>query len=283
MNSESGAVSIFSEDRIRLCPVTSYFVLTFAFSWGGALLLTAPKLIHGEVVPKFTGLMMFPVMLLGPSTAGIVMTWIAGGRGSLRDLYQRMRRVRFPPGWYAALLLPSIVVLNILHFFRAVVSPAFAPNFFLVGLSFGLIAGFVEEIGWMGYAFPAMARKQSALLSAVILGFMWGVWHMPVVDYLGTATPHGSYWMAYFFSFVAAMMAVRVLIAWLYANTGSVLLAQLMHASSTGALVVFSPPRVTAGQEALWYGAYALVLWVLVAVVVGVYGSDLTCRRESQS
>ncbi len=56
------------------------------------------------------------------------------------------------------------------------------------------------------------------------------------------------------------MTAIRVLIAWVYSNTKSVLLAQLFHAFSTGSLVVFSPPRVTAAQESLWYAVYAAAL-----------------------
>ena len=46
------------------------------------------------------------------------------------------------------------------------------------------------------------------------------------------------------------MTAMRVLIAWIYTNTKSLLMAQLMHVSSTGSLVVFSAARVTAAQEA---------------------------------
>src|SRR5579862_3027018 len=61
--------------------------------------------------------------------------------------------------------------------------------------------------------------------------------------------------IAYFFAFIAAMTAMRVLIGWMYVNTQSVTIAQLMHACSTGSLVVFSPPRVNAAQEALWYGS----------------------------
>jgi hypothetical protein len=59
------------------------------------------------------------------------------------------------------------------------------------------------------------------------------------------------------------MTAMRVLIAWLYVNTKSVLMAQLMHVSSTGALVIFSPP-VSAPQEAMWYAVYGCVLWAVV-------------------
>jgi CAAX protease family protein len=60
------------------------------------------------------------------------------------------------------------------------------------------------------------------------------------------------------------MTAMRVLIGWTYANTKSVALAQLMHASSTASLVVLSPAGVTAKQEALWYAVYAMALWLVV-------------------
>jgi hypothetical protein len=55
----------------------------------------------------------------------------------------------------------------------------------------------------------------------------------------------------------------------LYARTGSVLLAQLMHASSTGFLVVLSAPHVSAWQEAGWCAAYGGLLWVSLLVAVG--------------
>jgi hypothetical protein len=186
-----------------------------------------------------------------------------------------MRRVRIPTRWYGALLIPPALILTVLVLLKTSVSTVFAPNYFLVGLLFGVPAGFFEEIGWMGYAFPKMS-KDSSLAPAVLLGLLWGVWHLPVVDYLGTTTPHGRLWFPYFAAFAAAMTTVRVLIAWIYVNTKSVLLAQFMHISSTGSLVIFSPARVTAAQETLWYSVYAIALWLVVAVVVVRWGMHLT-------
>jgi len=256
-------------------PVAAYFLSTFAVSWLGAFAVAAPYLLRGEAIPKFAGLMMFPAMLLGPSLVSIVLTWLADGRNGLRDLFARMRRVRIPAPWYAALLIPPALVLAVLLCMKTFVSPDFAPNRFWIGIAFGCVAGFFEEIGWMGFAFPKMRRAENALAPAILVGLLWGAWHIPVIDYLGTSTPHGAYWFPFFLSFTAAMTAIRVLIAWTYVNTNSVALAQLLHACSTGSLVIFSPPRVTAAQESLWYGVYALALWLLVALIVSIFGKRL--------
>ena len=216
--------------------VASYFGLTFAISWLGALAVVAQKLLRGEPVPKFTGILMFPVMLLGPVASGILLTRLVDGTSGLRDLSSRVRKIRVGARWYAPLLIPPAVILLVLSCLKTLVSPVFAPNLFFVGVSFGIAAGFFEEIGWTGYAFPKMARTGNALGASIALGLLWGIWHTPVIDYLGTATPHGAYWLRYFLAFTAAMTAMRVLIGWIYTNTKSVPLAQLMHASSTGSL-----------------------------------------------
>lgn len=161
------------------------------------------------------------------------------------------------------------------------VSPAFAPGFFPLGVVFGLIPGFFEEIGWIGFAFPKMRaqmKNRSVLATGVLLGALWGLWHAPVVDSLGAAAPHGMYWLPFFLSFIALVAAIRVLIVWIYTNTHSVLLAQLMHFSSTCCLVVLGAAHASPAQETLWYAIYAAALWVVVALVVAIYGKNLARR-----
>ena len=251
---------------IQRRPVVAYFVLTFAISWTGALCVAAPYLLRHQPLPKMTGILMFPVMLLGPSVAGIILTRMVDGKAGLRELFSRMFRARLPLRWYATLVIPPVLVLGILLVLQALVSPVYSPNFFLLGIVFGVPAGLLEEIGWMGFAFPKICSRHGIFASSVLLGSLWSLWHWPVIDYLGTATPHGSYRLPFFLVFAGVMTAMRVLIAWLYQNTGSLLLAQLMHISSTGSLVLFSPPAVTARQEVIWYLFYGALLWAVVAL-----------------
>ena len=269
------AVPSNQEAIIRRYPVVTYFALTFLISWTGALAVAAPHLIRHQPLPQMTGILMFPVMLLGPSFAGIVLTRIVDGKSGLQVLFSQMFRAWIAPRWYTALLLPPALVLTVLLFLERFVSPVYAPNRFFLGILFGIPAGFLEEIGWTGYAFPKMRSESNGLAPSILLGLLWALWHLPVINYLGTATPHGAYWLPFFLAFSLAMTAMRVLIAWIYTNTKSVLLAQLMHVSSTGSLVLFSAARVTAAQEAMWYALYGTVLWVAVGIVVKTFGRRL--------
>jgi membrane protease YdiL (CAAX protease family) len=159
--------------------VTAYFLLTFTISWLGALAVAAPHLLRHEPLPVITGILMFPVMLLGPSLSSIVLTGITAGKPGLRDLFAKMLRVSVPARWLAPLLIPPVLVLTVLITLKTFLSPAYAPNLFLLGVLFGVPAGLFEEIGWTGFAFPRMASQHNPLGASISLGLLWGMWHLP--------------------------------------------------------------------------------------------------------
>ncbi len=249
-------------------PVAVYFLATGAVSWAGALAVAAPALVRRQPVSPMAGVLMFPAMLAGPLLASILLTARLEGRAGIRALFSGMNPARVPPGWWSVLLLPPAAVLCTLWMLSRLVSTVFSPNLFLPGLLFGVPAGLLEEMGWTGFAFPRMMARRDPLRASMWLGLLWSAWHLPVINYLGAATPHGAWWLEYFLAFALAMTAMRVLLGWLYVRTRSLLLAQILHISSTGALVVFSPVHLSAAQEAFWYAAYGLLLWMVVGIVV---------------
>ena len=263
---------------LRRRPLLCFFLLAYGLSAAALAVIGLP---HVQTSPHqkapTAALIVFPVIVLGVGLSGVALTAATGGTAALRELWSRWRRP-VERRWFLMLLLPPTAVLAVLGLLQAFVSPKFTPQLFLFGIAAGVLAGFCEEFGWTGFAYPRMSSKLGALRGALLLGVLLGLWHFPVVDSLGAASPHGSYFPEFFAAFVAMIAGLRVLIAWVYTNTGSLRIAQSLHASSTGCLVVLGAHEISAGQEALWYASYAALLWLVAAAVVALTGSTLRGR-----
>jgi hypothetical protein len=72
-------------------------------------------------------------------------------------------------------------------------------------------------------------------------------------------------------TFCGAITGVRLLICWIYEHTESVLYAQVMHAVSTGSLGMFGPAMVTPAGDALWYGCYGTLLFLIIGSGYFIY------------
>lgn len=250
--------------------VLIYFLLVLSTSYGAFLLVVGPHILHGGSESAADAeYILFPVLVVGVFIVSLVLTGKFYGTAGVRRLFAGEARWDVNPGWYAfALLLCPGVMLAVIFVLGRLLSPVFRPNFFVLGISFAIVPGFLEEFGWMGFAYPHMSKLMPPFRAALLLGILWGLWHAPVVDYLGAAAPHHRFWLPFFLAFVALISAVRVLIVWVHSHTQSLLLAQLMHVSFTGSLVMFDPARVSPAQETFWYSVYAAVLWTIVLIWV---------------
>ena len=264
----------------RRHPVLSYLLLAFAISWVGCALAAGPKFIRGESLQAADGLLVFLAMLLGPSLAGVAMTAFLDGRAGLRDLRSRMLKGRVGVAWYATLLVFPVLIVVVMAALRAFVSTDFVLTFAILGIPIGLMAGFFEEIGWTGFALPRMLGTRSALLVAIVLGLTQTIWHL-AADFLTASGSRGEYWLPHFAMFIVSMTAMRVVVVWTYANTGSVLLGQLVHASSTGSLAVLVPLSLSPAQDTLFYAVYSVVLWGAVALIVALFGQGLVRQHAA--
>jgi len=160
--------------------------------------------------------------------------------------------------------LPPVTISAVLFGLNLIYPHQFTPNYFFVGIFFGIPAGLFEETGWSGFALPHLQQKLNVSKSALLLGLIWGLWHLPVIDFLGAASPHGRYLLPFLLAFIVAMAAIRTFICYIYNQTGSLLLAQLFHVISTGSLVVLGPSSITPAKECLWYLCYGIILWLLI-------------------
>jgi membrane protease YdiL (CAAX protease family) len=252
---------------VRQHPLSSYFALAFGISWGSILIVlgaTDFNLVENRTLD--TGLI-FVSMLLGPSVAGLTMTAMLDGRQGLRRLGSQAARYRVGLRWYlVALMTIPLLLLATLVPLSVFVDPAFAPQFQWRLFAIGLVAGSFEEVGWTGFAAPRLLARHRLFISGLFLGLVWALWHV-LVDFRQNFNILGAAWLLEFALFyVAALTAYRLLMTWVYANTHSLLLAVLMHASYTGWLLVLYP-KASAEQGAVWQTAFAAASWVVVATV----------------
>jgi uncharacterized protein len=254
-----------SETLIRRHPLTSYFVLVYALAWGGVLWVVEGLADSGSSPsPAEVGMVALP-MLFAPGLAAFTLTALVEGKAGLRALWARMTRWRVDLRWYAlAVVALPLLLLAILYTLGALVSPLYAPTLALMGLA-GLFAGYLEEIGWTGYATPRLLARWSPVMAGWWLGALWGIWHA-LADYAIRGSALGTFWPVTFGLFVLPLIAWRIVMTVVYVRTQSGVVAQLMHFAYTGSLGAFIPlAAISPMQDALVYATLSGVLWLSVA------------------
>ena len=275
---------------IKRHPLLSYFALTFAITWGLFVLAVGGPGGIPATKEEFTTMPLLAILaaLLGPSVSGILLTGLVYGREGFRNLFTRMRRWRVGARWYAVALLTAPLVFTAVLIPLWLISPVFLPGIFaseakvsfvLMGIVVGLIVGIFEELGWTGFAVPTLLKLRYGVLSTgLIVGVLWGAWHLLGNDIWASVATSGGLPPALFavgvglVLLVGQLPAYRVLMVWVYERSGgSLLLAILMHASYAANTFILNPevgPGAMSGASLLAAVlASAAATWVVVGVL----------------
>lgn len=161
-----------------------------------------------------------------PLTAAIILTYKKAGRAGIYELFKRIfdfARIT-KKIWY----LPMIFLPLFIYFFIYIVIQLFglslADNLYIPfkSIPFLFILFFIgavcEETGYMGYAIEPMQKRFGALGASILMGIPWAVWHYPSIIKQG----HNFYWISWA---TLGTVAVRVLIVYIFNNTGKSLFA----------------------------------------------------------
>ena len=238
----------------------AFYVLTFAVSWA----LWAPLLAWlrsegrlGAVAgdEPLTGMPWWVAAgwFLGasaPSIVGLALTARSGGRGAVADLLMRLVDVDVGVGWnVVAWLGPMAVGLLAVLVARRAAGTRVAPRRFalipvalVMALPFGPLG---EELGWRGYALPRLLTDHGALSSALLIGVVWTLWHLPLFwAPLGTTISGSPVTLPRAGRYLVEVTAISVVMTWLFVNTGgSLWIAVGFHAAWNAGMhrFVFAP------------------------------------------
>jgi membrane protease YdiL (CAAX protease family) len=251
-------------------PVVTYFVLVYALSWACWI----PLAIARTSASSVPFLVVATVGISMPGLLGIVLTALVSGKTGLAELFGRLGRVREPLTWYAAalLLVPALQLAAAgIPALLGVATITFAFSSFIVLNSAG--SGLLEELGWRGFALPRMQARRPAFTASLLLGVLWGSWHLPLM--IARGLPWTAAGLIQFVFFVLLVTAWAVMLTWVYNNTnGSLFLMVLMH-------TVIDIAALTI-QASNWIGgALSLALtWAAVTLVVTRGGAARLSRRS---
>jgi membrane protease YdiL (CAAX protease family) len=212
--------------------------------------------------------------LLMPAIAAVIVTRMTEGGAGVRRLLRGLLVWRTSPIWYAvALGLPVLLSLVIAYLGVLLGAPnqiQFSPLSPLAVVVFVLVVG--EEVGWRGFALPRLLERQSALQASLVLGLLWGLWHLPTFFIPGT--PQAGIPIP---AHLVYVIALSVLFTWMYLHTrGSLLLATLFH-GAVNTLGFINPAVDPSLRWWLIAGVYAAA----ALVVLLVYGAQLKRLRRS--
>jgi len=217
-----------------------FFVITFVWSW----LLWLPQVLNyfGFNVPGFL-LFFGNLAIFGPLVSAFSLTLKHYGKEEFIKLLKRGIDINFQKKW----LIPTLLLSPFLSFIALIIVIFFEGNwvleyglnwqmFFPVMAIIFLTGGpLAEEYGWRGYALDRLQNKWNALISSIILGLIWGLWHLPLHFISGTTQE-----VIPIYQHIIIITLSSIFYTWLHNNTGgSVLIAMLFHLSGNMAGALF--------------------------------------------
>jgi uncharacterized protein len=245
-----------------------FFVLVFALSVPFWL---AGGLTDLQLMP---GLSVSALMAFCPLAAALILTSQEGGYASATGLMKRsldFQRIKAKRWYIPILLLMGGVDLVVYGLMRWMDLPLSAPQIQVPQAALMFVAFFFlalgEELGWSGYIAGPLLARWNALQAGALLGAVGVLWHLCALLLMHRPPAWIAWWCLY-------AVAFRILIIWIYNNTGqSVFAVALFHATLNLSFVLFP---VNGSYFDMRLGG--LVMALTAAVVTFVWGPRTLTR-----
>ncbi len=218
---------------MRSRPLVTFFVLAFAITWSAAAAaIFASDWFNATFGPLDARNPVFFVAVYAPSFLAILLTALFDGRAGLGSLMSRLDPRRCHPVWYLV-VIGGFLGLTAVAGWIGTLAGGPKPVWNLSGAGVVAVAGGLiwdpgplgEELGWRGFALPRMFRHWRPVSASLILGVVWGLWHLPAF-YVSTLSQSQLSLPV----FLLGAVSLSVVTTWLFLKSnGSVLIAILAH------------------------------------------------------
>lgn len=241
----------------------TFLSFTYAVMWTCFISVAAVRIpAHSPL-----GALLLYLGTFAPSLAALWLTARAEGSTGVRALLGRVLRWRVAAHWYvfAVSYIAAIkLTVALIHRLATGAWPRFGNEawyIIVVAIAFSTPFQAGEEIGWRGYALPRLAARFGLARASILLGLIWGCWHLPQFF-----IPEADTYKQSFLVFVLQVTALSVALAWLYAHTdGSLLLVMLLHSAVNNSKDIV--PSAVPGAANTFGLSASLVAWLTVTLL----------------
>lgn len=232
-----------------------FFLITYFVSWGCWFSAVVIRQSARSNSTSVDGVLLL-IGTVAPAAVALALTAFYDGGARLRAMLSHLLQGNVGFRWYLfAVLYMPVVKAAVAATYKLTTGkwPAIGHEGPLViasaiVLSMPVQAG--EEIGWRGFALPRIAARWGLRSASVVVGILWGVWHLPLF-FLPGADKYGQSFALY----VTGVVAFSIAIAWLYGHTrGSLFMTMLMHSAFNQTIGIVSDV-LPAGKKAFAMGA----------------------------
>ena len=258
-----------------------FFLLTFAYSW----VIWIPSVLDGIGIKlpfSVTGYSTAVVIIgaFAPLLAAITLVAREEGRKGTRVFLRQALDIHIKPVFLIVALALPILIHVIAHYLALVVGLDVAETLFPTEISVApivlaipyfilmlVIGGGQEEFGWRGYAQEPLQEKIGVIPASLVIGVIWGIWHLPLWFMKGDL--HSAY---SFLAFVMMTTSISIMYAWLYNSSGKKLIVVMFfHAMNNTAapLLPFLHGIEGKPESAYWiYAAVNVIFGIIFAYVL---------------
>ncbi|WP_177209240.1 CPBP family intramembrane glutamic endopeptidase [Natronobacterium haloterrestre] len=247
--------------------MSAFFTITFLYSWAVFALMFV--LIGGEQIGE-SRLWQIP-FAWGPLLAALLVGQLS--TGDVRPWLRTVGDPRTNPKWYLIAAVVVFLYADAPHVLGSLLGvPVALDHVEEIAVSFGvtlLFAGSLEEFGWRGFAQPRLQERYDALIAAIMIGILVGVWHYPWLLLAGAGYENAGLGALVALPLVMTLMAI--VFAWLFNGSGGTIPVVMLGHAVFNATPAF---EFTADAPS-WLSAVGLLVWLgLIVMVVVVYGRN---------
>jgi hypothetical protein len=262
-----------------------FFLLTFAYSW----VIWTPSVLDGIGIKlpfSVTGYSTVVVIIgaFAPLMAAITLVIREQGWKGIKAFFGEALDFHIKPIYLILALALPVLIHLIAHYLALAVGLDVAKTLFPSEISVApivlaipyfilmlVIGGGQEEFGWRGYAQEPLQEKIGVIPASLVIGVIWGIWHLPL--WFMTGDLHSAY---SFLAFVMMTTSISVMYAWLYNSSGKKLIVVMFfHAMSNTAapLLPFLHGIEGKPESAYWIYAAVNVIFGIIFAFVLIKGS----------